>query len=86
MFCQSPLEASPAVFFPCLYLQHFLTVNLVGIAAQTPQAQQTSTFSLPQPGNDDLTAMMSQLDQQIFKPQHRQVSSGLAQGCRGSYP
>ena len=86
MFCHSPLEASPAVFFQCLYLQHFLTVSLVGVAAQMPQAQQASTFSLPQQGNDDLTAMMSQLDQQIFKPQHRQVSLNLAQGCGASYP
>lgn len=40
---------------------------------QTPQAQQTSTFNLPQGGIDDLTAMMSQLDQQIVGP-HRQVN------------
>jgi hypothetical protein len=39
---------------------------------QTPQAQQTSTFVLPQGGADPLADMMSQLDQRLAGP-HRQV-------------
>jgi hypothetical protein len=41
---------------------------------QTPQAQQTSTFVLPQGGADPLADMMSQLDQRLAGP-HRQRAS-----------
>lgn len=47
-------------------------MNMCVRLLQTPQAQQTSTFVLPQGGADPLTDMMSQLDQKIVGP-HRQV-------------
>lgn len=66
-----------------------LLMLCVSCAAQTPQAQQASTFTLPQDGGvDDLTAMMSQLDQRIAGP-HRQVPTRyplLADHCFDVHP
>lgn len=47
-------------------------LTAVHCVSQTPQAQQTSTFVLPQGGADPLADMMSQLDQRLAGP-HRQV-------------
>ena len=51
-----------------------ILVRLMAVVCirQTPQAQQTSTFVLPQGGADPLADMVSQLDQKLAGP-HRQV-------------
>jgi hypothetical protein len=59
------------------HIRNIVMRLIIPCVYQTPQAQQTSTFVLPQGGADPLADMMSQLDQRLAGPQ-RQVPPGHA--------